>query len=112
MIILSSGAQALLEVISVKAINWISQYTSRSKAIKSDISLSKCGKAMASSGNINRGIQLITDVIDNKMLKGKYLVGTLSAHPMRLHNYPMRLLILLCGDKYIRTLKPIPTGIY
>ena len=27
MIILSSGAQALLEVISVRAINWISQYT-------------------------------------------------------------------------------------
>ena len=33
-IILSSGAWALLEVISVRAINWISQYTSRSKAIK------------------------------------------------------------------------------
>ena len=32
MIILSSGAQ--VEVISVRAINWISQYTSRSKAIK------------------------------------------------------------------------------
>ena len=41
MIILSSGARALLEVIHVKAINWISQYTSRSKAIKSDISLNK-----------------------------------------------------------------------
>ena len=34
MIILSSGARALLEVISLRAINWISQYTSRSKAIK------------------------------------------------------------------------------
>ena len=41
---------------------------------------------MASSGNINRGIQLIIDVIDYKMLKGKYLVSMLSAHPMRLHN--------------------------
>ena len=40
---------------------------------------------MASSGNINRVIQLIIDVIDCKMLKGKYLVGMLSAHPMRLH---------------------------
>ena len=37
-IIPSSGAQALLEVISVISINWISQYTSRSKAIKLDIS--------------------------------------------------------------------------
>ena len=46
---------------------------------------------MASNGNINRGIQLIIDVIDYKMLKGKYLVGMLSAHPMRLHNLPMRL---------------------
>ena len=34
MIIFSSGALALLEIISVRAINWISQYTSRSKAIK------------------------------------------------------------------------------
>ena len=85
MIILSSGARALLEV-SVRAINWISQYTSRSKAVKSDISFNKCGIAMASSGNINRGIQLIIDVIDCKMLKGKYLVGMLSAHHMRLHN--------------------------
>ena len=41
---------------------------------------------MASSGNINGGIQLITDVIDSKMLKGKYLVAMLSAHPMRIHN--------------------------
>ena len=79
MIILSSGAWALLEVISVRAINWISQYTSRSKTIKSDISFNKCGLAMASGGNINRGIQLIIDVIDCKMLKGKYLVGMLSA---------------------------------
>ena len=46
---------------------------------------------MASSGNINRGIQLIIDVIECKMLKVKYLVGMLSAHPMRLHNYPMQL---------------------
>ena len=43
---------------------------------------------MASNGNIHRGIQLIIDVIDYKMLKGKYLVGMLSAHPMRLHNLP------------------------
>ena len=41
---------------------------------------------MASNGNIYRGIQLIIDVIDYKMLKGKYLVGMLFAHPMRLHN--------------------------
>ena len=41
---------------------------------------------MASSGNIKRGIQLIIDVIDCKMLRGKYLLGILSAHPMRLHN--------------------------
>ena len=46
---------------------------------------------MASSGNINREIQLIIDVIDCKMLKGEYLVGMLSAHPMKLHNQPMRL---------------------
>ena len=59
------------------------------KSIKSnqvDISFNKCGIAMASNGNINRGIQLAIDVIDYKMLKGKYLVGMLSAHPMRLHN--------------------------
>ena len=41
---------------------------------------------MASSGNINRGIQLTIDVIDCKMLKGKYLVGMLSAHSMKLNN--------------------------
>ena len=41
---------------------------------------------MASNGNIYRGIQLIIDVIGYKMLKGKYLVGMLSAHPMRLQN--------------------------
>ena len=41
---------------------------------------------MASHGNIYRGIQLIIDVMDYKMLKGKYLVGMLSAHPMRLYN--------------------------
>ena len=46
----------------------------------------QCGIAMASSGNINRGIQLIIDAIDCNMLKGKYLIGTLSAHPVRLHN--------------------------
>ena len=67
---------------------------------------------MASSGNINREIQLIIDVIDYKMLKGKYLLGMLSAHPMRLDNQPMRLQILLCSDKYITRLKPVPTGIY
>ena len=33
-IILRSGARALLEVISVRAINWISLYTNPSKAIK------------------------------------------------------------------------------
>ena len=32
---------------------------------------------MAFSGNINREIQLIIDVIDYKMFKGKYLVGML-----------------------------------
>ena len=37
---------------------------------------------MASSGNINREIQLIIDVIDYKMFKGKYLVGMSSAHPI------------------------------
>ena len=41
---------------------------------------------MASNGNIYRGIQLIIDVIDYKMLKGKYLVGMLSSQPMRLPN--------------------------
>ena len=41
---------------------------------------------MASNGNINKGIQLIIDAIDYKMLKGKYFVGMLSAHPVRLHN--------------------------
>ena len=78
MIILSSGARALLEVISVRAINWISLYTSS----QVDISFNKCGIAMASSGNINREIQLIIDVVDYKMFKGKYLVGMLSAHPI------------------------------
>ena len=83
MISLSSGARALLEVISVRAINWISLCTSRSKAIKWISVLKKCGTAMASNGSINRGIQLIIDVIHYKMLKGKYLLGLLSAHPMR-----------------------------
>ena len=78
MIILSSGARALLEVISVRAINWISLYTSN----QVDISFNKCGTAMASSGNINREIQLIIDVVDYKMFKEKYLVGMLSAHPI------------------------------
>ena len=55
---------------------------------------------MASSGNINREIQLIIDVINYKMLKEKYLLGMLLAHPMRLDNQPVRLQILLCGDKY------------
>ena len=82
MIILISGARALLEVISVRAINWISLYTSRSKANQVDISFNKCGIAIASSGNINREIQLIIDVIDYKMFEGKYLVGMLSAHPI------------------------------
>ena len=41
---------------------------------------------MTVNGNINKGIQLIIDVIHYKMSKGKYLVGMLSAHPMRLHN--------------------------
>ena len=41
---------------------------------------------MVSNGNISIGIQLIIDFIDYKMLKGKYLVGMLSAHPIRLHN--------------------------
>ena len=41
---------------------------------------------MTSNGNMYRGIQLIIDVIDYKMLKGKYLVGMLSAHRIRLHN--------------------------
>ena len=67
---------------------------------------------MASSGNTNREIQLTIDVIDYKMSKGKYLLGMLSAHPMRLHDQPMRSQTLLCSDRYIRTLKPIPTGIY
>ena len=63
---------------------------------------------MASIGNINREIKLIIDVIELLMLKGKYLLGMLSEHPMRLHNQPMRLQILLCGDKHISKLKPIP----
>ena len=80
MIILSSGARAMLEVISVRAINWI-------KSNQVDISFNKCGIAMASSGNINRETQLVIDIIDYKMFKGKYLVGNtihtmLSAHPI------------------------------
>ena len=47
----------------------------------------KYGKAMGSSCNINKGIQLIIDVIDSKMLKEKKIMtGILSAHPVRLHN--------------------------
>ena len=83
MIILSSGLLVLLEVISVRAINSISQSTGSNQV---DINFIKCGIAMASSGNINRGIQLIIDVINYKMLKGKYLVDMLSAHPMRSNN--------------------------
>ena len=41
---------------------------------------------MASSANIDRGTQLIIDVIDYKILKEKYLVGMISTHLMRLHN--------------------------
>ena len=36
---------------------------------------------MASNGNINRGTRLIIDVIDYKMLKGKYLVGMFICTP-------------------------------
>ena len=86
MIILSSGARTLLEVISVTAISWIPLYTSRSKAIKWISIFNKSGIAIAFNGNVNRGIQLIIDVIDYKMLKGKYLVGMVSAHSLRLHN--------------------------
>ena len=83
MIILSSAARALLEVISVRVINWISLYIYQSiKSNQVDISINKCGIALASSGNINREIQFIIDVIDYKMFKGKYLVGMLSAHPI------------------------------
>ena len=67
---------------------------------------------MASNGNINRGIQLIMDVTDYKMLKGTYLVGTLSAHPMILIISHCDYKYFCAGDKYISTLKPIPTGIY
>ena len=85
MIILSSGARALLEVISVRAINWTPNILVDQKQL-SGYQFNKSGIAMASSGNINRGIQIIIDGIDCKMLKGKYLVGMLSAHPMRLNN--------------------------
>ena len=56
------------------------------KGSQVDISFNKCGIAMVSSGNINREIQLIIDVIDYKMFKGNYLVGMLSAHPIWLNN--------------------------
>ena len=75
MIVLISGAGALLEVISISIYYLI-------KSNQVDISFNKCGIAMASSGNINREIQLIIDVIDYKMFKGKYLVGMLSAQPI------------------------------
>ena len=75
MIILGSGARAFLEVISVRAINPYILVDQK------HISFNKCGIAMASTG-----IQLIIDVIDYKLLERKYLVGMLSAHPMRLHN--------------------------
>ena len=66
----------------MRAVNSVSLYISRSKAIRWISVLISA----ASSGNVNRGIQLIIDVIDYKMLEGKYLVGMLSAHLMRLHN--------------------------
>ena len=81
MIILISGARALLEVISMRALTG-SPYILDDQKQSMDISFNKCGIAMASSGNINREIQLIIDVIDYKMFKGKYLVGMLSAHPI------------------------------
>ena len=60
---------------------------------------------MASNGNIYRGIQLIIDVIDYKMLKGKYLVGMLSSHPMRLiisqHDYKFFCVVIV--HKYVET---------
>ena len=47
----------------------------------------KFGKAMGSSCNKNKGIQLIIDAIDSEMLKEKkFVTGILSAHPVRLHN--------------------------
>ena len=47
----------------------------------------KCGKAMGSSYNVNKGIQLIIDAIDSETLKEKKsMTGILSAHPVRLHN--------------------------
>ena len=56
----------------VRVINWISQYINKSiKSNQLDIIFNKCGIAMASNGNIYRGIQLIIDVIDSEMLKGK-----------------------------------------
>ena len=55
MTILRSGSRVLLEVIRVKAINSISLKTSRLKAIKWISVLI----SVASSGYINKGIQLI-----------------------------------------------------
>ena len=67
---------------------------------------------MASNGDINRGIQLIIDVIDViKCLKEKYLVGMLSAHleTTQLAECDCK---FFRDDKCVSTLKPIPTGIY
>ena len=50
---------------------------------------------MASNGNVKREIQLISDIIDYKMLKGQYLVGMLPAYPTRLH------VISQCDYKFI-----------
>ena len=69
----------ILDIYSVVALQSI-------KSNQVDISFNKCGIAMASNGNINKGIQLTIYVINYKMLKRKYLAGMLSAHPMRLHN--------------------------
>ena len=75
MIILSSGARALLEVISLRAINWTPNILVDQKQLSVYISFDKCGIAMASNGNINRGIQLIIEVIDCKMLVKRKIFG-------------------------------------
>ena len=66
----------------MRAINWVSPIYLSIKSNQVEINFNKCGIAMASSGNINREIKLIIDVIDYKMFKGKYLVGMVSAHPI------------------------------
>ena len=88
MIIVSSGGWALLEIISVSDYLDLPIYWSI-KSNQANMNFNKCGITMVSSGNLNREIQLIIDLIDYKMLKRKYLLGMLSAHPMRLHNQPM-----------------------